>query len=390
MNKNRVAGSKLQIITEPRQEMFQLDLLSFVSDYALADITVKEKQARTSLVKNNIEKASAFHFHGNINKNKTFSNFCLGNTNELAVEAIRRFILNEKSDFGMIYLKASSGLGKTHILHAIANEMLLHKKTFYLNSPLMMPSLIHSSINNFNSLKVYSLLLIDDLEEIEDNNELQKTLCHLIDYAQTGKMKIILTGSRLPKDLSGCDDRFRGKLSAALVHQFFGLNNELAYDIIHEKCKAIHLNISPDVKNVVSRNQDFNVYSLESILHKLKSTSEIKNQEITLDMALQEISIKKKLYQEENFQEILKRVADTFKISVEDLISPIRRKEFALARHVAMFILKEKKGLSIMKISELFNKDHSTVIYAVARIKRQLESDLDIRNKVQFLLDEAI
>ncbi|MGZ3809939.1 MAG: DnaA/Hda family protein, partial [Bacteriovorax sp.] len=369
-----------------QEETHQLDLLSFVSDYALADMSAKDKQARTSLAKNNAAKASALHFHGNVDKNKTFSSFCLGDSNQFAVEAIKRFIFSEKSDFGVIYLQAASGLGKTHILHAVANELIATKKSFYLSSPLTMSALI----DNFSTLKFYPFLLIDDLEELEGNAELQKIMCQLIDYAQTGKMKMILTGARLPKDLSGCEDRFKGKLSAALIHNISGLNNALAYDIVHAKCQSMNLNLTQDVKELVSKNLDFNVYGLESTLHKLKSTSEIKNQEITLDMVLQEMRVKETQFKQDCFHEFLKEVAYTFQISLEDLISPVRRKEFALARHVAMYILKEKEGLGIMRISELFGKDHSSVVYAVSRIKRELESGSKIRNKVQKLMDESV
>lgn len=376
----------MQILTGPHEESHQLDLLSFVSDYALADLSKEEKQGRTSIAKNNIAKTSAYHFQGNVDKSKTFLNFCLGNSNQFAVEAVKRFIFNEKSDFDMIYLKASSGLGKSHILHAVANEMILRKKSFYLSSPFTMSLLI----DNLNALKFYEIILIDDIEEIEGNVEILKVFCQLIDYAQSGKIKLIITGSKLPKDLNGCDDRFKGKLSAALIHNIFEMNSVLAYDIVNLKCQGLNLILPENVKELVSNQLDFNVYGLESLLYKFKSTSDIKGQEITLEMALKETKVKKVINHQDDFRGFLKVVASHFQVSFEDLISTGRRKELALARHVAMYILKEKTGLNLMRISKLFDKDHSSVIYAVIRIKKQLESDLKLRNKVQTLLcDES-
>lgn len=385
MNKNRAAASKLQILPESNQ----LDLLSFVSDYALADFSIKDKQKRTTQT---ITKTPTYHFqgnqgnHGNIDKNKKFSNFCLGDSNQFALEAVKRFIINERSDFGMIFLKAGSGLGKSHILHSVANDLLLRKKSFYSSSPLMISPLI----DNFNTLKYYDYLLIDDIEEIEGNCELQKIFCQLIDFAQSGNMKLIIAGSKLPKDLKGCDDRFKGKLSAALIHHIAEMNNVLAYDIVQSKCLAMDLNLPESVKEMVSNQFLFNVYGLESVLHKFKSTSCILGQEITLEMARQEIKEKETLHHRDqsDFRVLLENIASVFKISFEDLISCVRKKEIALARHVAMFILKEKENLSLMRISEIFEKDHSTVIYAVARIKKLIEIDLKLRKKVQNIIDD--
>lgn len=382
MSNNRASLAKLKMISEPIQEMHQLDLLSFVSDYTIENLSAKEKPSRSTQVNNNVHRASALLARGDVNKNKTFSNLCIGNTNRLGVEAIKRFMASENSNFAIIYLKAASGLGKTHILHAVANELIGKNKSFYLSSPQIMSSLN----NNFNSLKFFDVLLIDDLEEIEGNSEIQKTLCQLIDYAQNGKMKIIVTGSKLPKDLITCEDRLKGKLSAGQIQNFFELSSELAYDIVHKKCLAIDLELPPNVKRLVSRQVDFNVYGLESLLNKLKCISEIRNQEINIEIALKEISAKEKVYHQEDFQVVLKQVADLFQVNFEDLVSNKRRKDFVLARHVAMFILKEKLALSIMRISELFAKDHSSVIYAITSIKRQLEFDDKIRNKVQILL----
>lgn len=381
MSKNRLAAGKLQILSGPYHESHQLDLLSFVSDYALADLSLKSKQARTKIAEANVTRA--FRFEGNVDKNKTFSNFCLGDSNQFAVEALKRFVASERSDFGIIFLKAGSGLGKSHILHAVANELHSQKKSFYLSSPLMMSALI----DHFNALKAYDYLLLDDVEEVEGNFELQKILCQLIDFAQSGKIKLIVAGSKLPKDLSGCDDRFKGKLSAALIHHIAEMNNVLAYKITESKCLAMNLNLPKNVKELVSNQFLFNVYGLESVLHKFKSTSSILGQEITFEMACQELKTKEALVLQEDFQGFLKNIANNFQVRVEDLISPVRKKEVALARHAAMFILKEKKGLGLMRISEIFDKDHSSVIYAVARIRKLLESDLKLRKKIQNIID---
>lgn len=385
MSLNKATGRKLQILSAAYEEPQQLDLLSFVSEHVLADLSAKERPARVSSPKNNITKVASYHCHGNVDGNKSFSNFCIGKSNQFAVEAVKRFISSEKTDFGMIFLKAASGLGKSHILHAVGNEMLLRKKSFYFSSPLMMSPLI----DTLSMLKFYDILLIDDIEEIEGNTELQKIFCQLMDYASAGKIKLIIAGAKLPKDLNGCDDRTKGKLSGALIHHIEEMNNDLAYDIIESRSAVLNLNLPEAVKRLVSNQLGFNVYGLESLLCKFKNTSDIKGQKITMEMALDEIKVKKVIYRSNDFHSFLSAVANAFEISLEELMSSVRKKEFALARHVAMYVLKEKKRLGVMKIAELFERDHSSVVHAIARIKKQLESDLEMRSKVQALLGEV-
>lgn len=378
MSLNRTSGRKLQILSEEYHESHQLDLLSFVSEH-VAELSAKEKQPRVSSQKNTPPKVVSYHCHGNVDSNKNFSNFCVGKSNQFAVESIKRFISTQKTDFGLIFLKASSGLGKSHILHAVGNEMQSLKKSFYYSSPRLMSPLV----DTFNMLKFYDILLIDDIEEIEGNHELQKTLCQLMDYASAGKIKLIITGGKLPKDLNGCDDRTKGKLSAALIHHIDEMNNDLAYTIVESRSASLNLNLPDGVKRLVSNQVGFNVYGLESLLYKFKCASDIRGDKITMEMALEEIKDNKVIYRSDEFHNLLNTVATAFQISIEELTSSVRKKEFALARHVAMYVLKEKKGLGIMKIAELFEKDHSSVVYAITRITKQLETDLEMKNKIQ-------
>jgi chromosomal replication initiator protein len=385
MSLNRTSGRKLQILSEEYHESHQLDLLSFVSEH-VAELSVKEKQPRVSSPKNATPKLVSYHCHGNVDSNKSISTFCVGKSNQFAVESIKRFISTQKTDFGMIFLKAPSGLGKSHLLHAVGNEMLRLKKSFYCNSPQLMSPII----DNFNMLKFYDILLIDDIEEIEGNHELQKTFCQLMDYATAGKIKLIIAGGKLPKDLNGCDDRTKGKLSAALVHHIDEMNNDLAYAIVETRSASLNLSLPDGVKRLVSNQVGFNVYGMESLLYKFKSSSDIKGHKITMEMALEEIKDKKVIYRTDEFHNLLSAVATAFQVSIEELTSSVRKKEFALARHVAMYVLKEKKGLGIMKIAELFERDHSSVVYAIARITKQLEIDLVMKNKIQSLSHSSI
>ena len=375
MSLNRATGRKLQILSAAYEEPQQLDLLSFVSEHV-------EKAGRVQSPKNKVAKVASYHCHGNVDNNKNFSNFCVGKSNQFAVDSILRFISSDKSAFGMIFLKAKSGLGKSHLLHAVGNEMLALKKSFYFSSPLMMSP----AIDTFNMLKFYDIVLIDDIEELEGHFELQKIFCQLMDFASTGKIKLIITGAKLPKDLTGLDERTKGKLSAALIHHIDEMSNDLAYDIVGKKSAALNLDLPEGVKRLVSNQLGYNVYGLESLLYKFSSASDIKGQKITMELALDEIKDKKVVYRSDEFKKLLNSVAHAFQISTEELSSSVRKKEFAFARHVAMYILKEEKDVSVMKIAELFERDHSSVVYAVTRIKKQLESDLEMKNKIQALV----
>lgn len=383
MSSNRASARKLQILSAAAYvEPEQLDLLSLFSEHALPEMAVKVKPARVSQPKAPAVKNTSYHFHGNVDVNKNFDNFCVGRPNQFAVEAIKRFITAEKADFGLIFLKAQSGLGKSHILHAVGNEMLLQKKSFYFSSPLMMSPLV----DTFSMLKFYDIVLIDDIEEIEGNAELQKIFCQLMDYAQAGKIKMIIGGGKLPKDLLQCDERLKGKLSAALIHYIDEMSSDLAYDIVESRSRVLGLDLPEGVKRLVSNQLGFNVYGLESLLFKFKNLTEIKGQKITMDVALDEIKDKHVLYRSDDIQLFINTIAESFCVSYQELMSSMRKQEFALARHVAMYLLKHKRHLSIMKIAEILERDHSSVVYGVARIKKIMESDFEMRSKIQVLL----
>ncbi len=379
MGLSKQNGRKLQILSGEYPESHQLDLLSFVTEQ-IPELYANEKKARVSTPRTSTltSKVSSYHCHGRVDPNNSFSNYCLSKSNQFVIESVKRFISTKKNDFGLIFLKAASGLGKSHILHAVGNEMQLHKNSFYYSSPQLMSPLV----DTFNMLKFYDIILIDDIEEIEGNAELQKIFCQLMDYASAGKIKIIITGSKLPKDLNGCDDRMKGKLSAGVTHTIEEMKNDLAYAIVELRCASLNLDLPDAVKRLVSNQVGFNVYGLEGLLYKFKNAVNLKNQKITLEIALEEIKDKKVIYRSDEFINLLNCVAKVFQVSREELSSSIRKKEFALARHVAMYILKEHKGLGIMKIAELFEKDHSSVVYAITRITKQVDNDESMKQKI--------
>ncbi len=381
MSRSKAAGRQLQILNSEIDEPVtqQLDLLSFVSDYALADLSLREKQTRTTIARQNYSRNSSSH--GYVDKNKTFETFCTGDSNMFAAVSVKQFVQNDKSSFQILFLKAESGLGKTHLLHAAANELSARKKSFYLSSPLTMSALL----DHFHTLKTYQYLLIDDIEELEKNSELQKTFGQILDYAQTGQMKIILTGSKLPKELNNCDERLKGKLSASLIHHLAGLNSVLALEIVKAKSRALDLILPENVKELVASQLDFNVYGLESALLKLKNISDLKKSPVTIELARQEIQVKEKTLTH-GIRPLLVDVANSFQISVENLLSHNRRKDYSIARHTAMFILREKENMNIMKIAELFGRDHSSIIYACEKIRKEIETDQRLKKKIEHII----
>ena len=379
MSLSRATGRKLQILSEGYHESHQLDLLSFVTEQ-IPGLYANEKKTRAPSTKTSIpiSKLTSFHCHGNVDTNNNFENFCLAKSNQFAVDSIRRFINVKKNEFGLIFLKAPSGLGKSHILHAAGNEIISLNKTFYYSSPQLMSPIL----DTFNMLKNYDIILIDDIEEIEGNIEIQKILCQLMDYAAAGKIKLIIAGAKLPKELNNCDDRTKGKLSAGVIHSIDEMSNDLAYAIVDSRSASLNLELPDAVKRLVSNQVGFNVYGLEGLLYKFKNAVDLNGQRITLDIALEEIKDKKIIYRSDEFRNFLNTVAHVFEISTEELCSSVRKKEFALARHVAMYILKEHKGLGIMKIAELFERDHSSVVHAITRITKSVESDQTMRQKI--------
>ncbi|MGE3609500.1 MAG: DnaA/Hda family protein [Bacteriovoracaceae bacterium] len=386
MIESRTAKSNLQLLPEINENAHQLDLMGFISENPAVNIVPKRRAARAALVRSAPAKLPAVASFGYVDEKKNFANFCTSSSNHLVLETLKKFIHSEKNDFGLFFICGTPGLGKTHLLHAVANQLTLDGKSFCLAGPL----LLETSELNLNLLAQYEFILIDDIDEIENKIELERLLSQLIDFAHSGKIKMIVTGSAVPQDLNNISSKLRGKLLASLAFKISKLDQPLIKDIIAAKILNLNLSLSKPIENLIYHREYENVYEIESILYKVKSLSEIYSDSLKVENILAdipELNLVSETFQK-GIKDVLEIVANNFFLRVEDLHSPIRKKELALARHVAMYVMKEKMGFNVMRIAEIFSKDHSTVIYGVERIQNEVKSNSEMKLKLHQILKQ--
>ncbi|MDD0853421.1 DnaA/Hda family protein [Halobacteriovorax sp. GB3] len=387
MGKTKAVGIRKSDVKQVKTEMVQLDLLSYISETVVPTIVgekkrkvVRKKYPRTSKVN---PSAQMDRFCGLVDHSKTFNSFCLGESNRLACHAVRQFLTEGKCEYGVVYIMAMSGLGKSHLLHAAGNELMQQGKSFYISSI----DLILDHFKSINELLSYDVLLIDDFDEITLGEKQQSMLCRLIDYAKMGEIKVIICANHLPKHISNVCDKLKARLSSTLIHKIDRLDRKLSRQIVEDKCERLDMVISDDAKDLVADSFDFHVYGLESALYKLKSFYDVYGEPITLETALNELkSLGRVLDRNDNCQKIISRVARDFAIDRDLLTSPMRKKSVTFARHVAMYILKEKNGLNVMRIAEVFNRDHSSVIYGIAKMKQEVQKNPQLLKRIHKLI----
>ncbi len=361
MYKKKVVNGSLPFEQE-NLETLQLDLLSLVTDYSPIVERKIEKKTRTT------EKVIGFQYFGIVDKSKIFSNFLQSSSNVEAVKTLNFFVEKNISVSNVLYLSSGSGLGKTHLLHAVSNILLEKKQAFYLTSAILLNS-FSESLHVFNQ---YKFILIDDVEDLESGEIGQKVLCHLLDIAQKGLCKIIITGNRDLAALTKDQSRLANKLIGTLIVEMKSMDRELVENYITVKATHLDFELSDEQRKVIINRSMQNGHAIDGTILKFKNLKELHLENICKLNDDNQTSLLD--YENEVIEKLINDVAKEFNISRVDIFSNKRDKDFIFPRHVAMYLLKDRLGLSLNQIGKIFSKDHTTVIYAVEKVKKQLRS----------------
>ncbi|MBA5248559.1 MAG: chromosomal replication initiator protein DnaA [Gammaproteobacteria bacterium] len=331
----------------------------------------------------------------------TFDNLVMGGANQIAYGAIRQIAENlKKSPYNPCIIYGGSGLGKTHLMQAaghLVKEQNPKNKVIY--APLMdFVKNITSGIrhNNIENIKSYyqsaNLLLVDDIHLIADKNKSQEEFFHIFNFLFTTKKQIILTCDQRPKDIKALEDRLKTRFAQGLNLSIDPPELEMRAAILLKKAENENINIelNEDMALYIAGNITSNVRDLEGALLKLKAFidfSKLDNLVVTkevIDVALGDL-IKPKA-KNVDINDIQKESAKYYDITISDLTSKNRQQHIVLARQMAIFIAHESTNLSLVKIGKEFgNRDHTTVIHGIKRIKIRIEKEPKIKDEYEFL-----
>ncbi len=347
------------------------------------DTAGKTSQAKTT---EQIKIISDDQFGAPLDPRFTFDSFVVGKSNELAYAAARRVAENKDVNFNPLFLHGGVGLGKTHLMHAIAwanREYFPERKVVYLSAEQFMYQFI-SSIRYKDTMafkqkfRNVDLLMIDDLQFIANKNSTQEEFFHTFNALIDHHRQVILSADRSPSNLDGVEERIRSRLGWGLVADIHPTDYELRLGILQQKANHVpEVEIQSEVLEFLARRISSNVRELEGAFNRMVAHSTLIGRPITLDMTQEVLQdLLRANDRRVTVDEIQRQVADYFNIKLSDLLSARRARQVARPRQVAMYLCKHLTSKSLPSIGRKFGgRDHTTVMHAVKRIEELRQTD---------------
>lgn len=330
----------------------------------------------------------------------TFDSFVVGKPNELAHAAARRVAEGGQVTFNPLFLYGGVGLGKTHLMHAIAWEtqaLRPEARVLYLSAEQFMYRFVqalrfkdmHSFKEQFRSVDV---LMVDDVQFIAGKNSTQDEFFHTFNALVDQGKQIVISADRAPGEIEGLEERIRSRLQWGLVVDLHPTDYELRLGILQSKAET-QLKTMPDVQmdagvlEFLAHRISSNVRVLEGALTRLFAFASLVGREINLDMTQECLAdILRASERKVTVEEIMRQVADHYNLRMSDLLSPRRARSVARPRQVAMFLSKMLTSKSLPDIGRRFGgRDHTTVIHAVKKVEELKMTDNQIAEDVELL-----
>jgi chromosomal replication initiator protein len=334
--------------------------------------------------------------HSNLNLNYLFDNFIEGDCNRLARSA--GYAVAKKpgtTSFNPLMIYGGVGLGKTHLVHAIGNEIKKHhnnKRIIYVASEKFTNQFIEALKNNdiqefINFYRDVDVLMIDDVQFLKDKEKTQEIFFHIFNHLHQSGKQIIMTSDCAPKDLKGLQERLVSRFKWGLTTDLTSPDFETRMAIIKKKLQQDGVSIPDQVLEYIAYTVDTNVRELEGVIVSLIAHASLANMAIDLELAKKILkNIVREIDSEVGIDYIQKTVSDYFNVVQDDLKAKTRKKEIVIARQVAMYFSKDYTNHSLKSIGYHFGgRDHSTVIHAVQSVNDMLDTDAKFRYSVEEL-----
>lgn len=332
----------------------------------------------------------------NVKASYTFENFVEGKSNQLARAAASQVADNPGTAYNPLFIYGGTGLGKTHLLHAVGNGILAQKenaKVIYMHSERFVQDMVKALQNNaIEEFKRYyrsvDALLIDDIQFFANKERSQEEFFHTFNALLEGNQQIILTSDRYPKEIDGVEDRLKSRFGWGLTIAIEPPELETRVAILMRKAQENQIRLPDEVAFFIAKRLRSNVRELEGALNRVIANANFTGRPITIDFvreALRDLlALQDKLVTIENIQ---KTVAEYYKIRVADLLSKRRSRSVARPRQMAMALAKELTNHSLPEIGDAFGgRDHTTVLHACRKIESLKEETHEIKEDFQNLL----
>lgn len=330
-----------------------------------------------------------------LNSQQTFKTFISGKSNRLSLLFAKAFLEGNSEKYKSLFIYSEPGLGKTHLLNAIAQQALesdASKKIKITNAESFMNEFI-GSINKKTTetfrkkYRELDMLLVDDVQFLQGKKASQEEFMHSIDAICKNGGKLVFTASQNPKELNNLDANLKSRFAGSLQTEILPLDSESLHEILELKAKEMGLNLTQQHFSYLKQQQLHNIRDIEALLLKLSTINEHADYSVDDHMIaslFSPVQFSNNQYRGLRIDDIIETVAAYFGLSATDLRSSKRHKEFSKARHLAIYLAKEILDISYARIGESFSgRKHSSVIHSVKLIKKDLEQDRSLQLVVE-------
>ena len=331
-------------------------------------------------------------------KDYTFDNFIVGSSNKLAHAASVAVANNPAEQYNPLFLYGPSGLGKTHLMKAIANEVKRNKPEFniilikgedFTNE--LVRSIEKKTTTKFKEkYRNADMLLIDDIQFIAGKVSTQEEFFHTFNSLYDAGKQVILTSDRPPKDIQHLEERIQSRFEGGLIVDIQPPETELRIAILKRKAQLLNVNLSDDVLSFLGENVKSNIRQLEGVIKKLGAYSFVNGTRITVDTARNVLSgvISGTVPPALVAEQIIENISKRYNIAIEDIKGKKRTTEIALARHISIYVIRNVTNLSLQNTAKIFGRDHTTILSSIDVIKSKMAADSSFEYEINSICNE--
>lgn len=346
-------------------------------------------------------------FESGLDSKYKFENFISGESNKFAKAIALAVAEKPGAMYNPLFIYGKSGLGKTHLMHAIGNYIMntTNKKVLYVTSEKFVDDFLNiyrkNETSNFKAVDNFKrkyrdidVLMIDDIQYLEIASKTQQEFFNTFNELHTKNKQIIISSDRSPDDLKKLEERLRTRFNWGLTIDILPPDFELRMAILNKKIESqgIGSYVPEEVKEYIVGNCTTDIRKLEGALTRVFAYATIMNgSEITLELAVEALKdyIGKNIISRNKIDQVIQLVANNYNITVEDIKSKKRLSKIAVPRQIGMYICREHLKESLPKIgSEFGGKDHTTVMHSVAKIKRELKKDKNLEVEISKIINQ--
>ncbi len=377
---------------------------NFIFEY-LTKEEIEEKKDKKGFLESN---KTIEIFQSNLNPKYLFDNFVIGDSNKFAKTTALAVAEQPGTMYNPLFIYSNSGLGKTHLMHAIGNYITKNsnKKVLYVTSEQFVNDFIelyrkNKNENNFNEVEKFKnkyrnidVLMIDDIQYLEIANKTQQEFFNTFNELHTNNKQIIISSDRSPDDLKQLEDRLRTRFTWGLMVDIMPPNFELRLSIINKKIEEhkLNSNFSQEIKEYIANNCIGDIRKLEgAITRVIAYATMMNNSDITLNLATEALKdyFNKSIIARNNIEQVQHLVSNLYNITIDELKGKRRIAKIAVPRQVAMYICRTVYNEPLAKIGLLFGgKDHTTVIHSVDKIKKEIKNDSNLEKEINKIIKE--